>query len=471
MVSTPNDDDSSGDDSSAAPYFCKGIALAVKAFRDELKRLRLVAEKAEISDGCRLIKTSLRELKLEYGDVQLGRGDSGVVSLDGFPTERLIATGNPRSPRGVEVCADLGQVLLAYGDLPNTDRAGLYADASVGTDDVDAHSAAGRPSARRMTAAQVLSALDLGIPSAMEIELTPHRGARMFDVQCDLVSFVCGRSAAALAIRLRWACIAIGLFGAVVPTSLVFAVHWATGGLGQFGPAYAWPFWLDVWICVGWWLSVGVLLLWYASLQRELAWMALKQFSTIWIIAMTGVWTAAWVSLYDFGVHRSTWVVLPSYIGCALFPPLIAMADALPPKMRLRALRFAGPLALGCLGTAAVVLRLPTAKGTPGELMWTVMGIDTVTNLQALAYSATVLTVLLAEGSLRAWVFPNELAFIQTGLKVTERANCAPVSGGLREVNTSHGAPVASVSLTASSAASAARARVAPHPFDPSLLG
>jgi hypothetical protein len=74
---------------------------------------------------------------------------------------------------------------------------------------------------------------------------------------------------------------------------------------------------------------MAVLLLWSASLQREIAWMALRQFSTMWIVAMTGVFVAGVISLQDFGVHRSTWVVLPVYIGCALVFPLVAMADAL----------------------------------------------------------------------------------------------------------------------------------------------
>jgi hypothetical protein len=57
---------------------------------------------------------------------------------------------------------------------------------------------------------------------------------------------------------------------------------------------------------------------------------------------MTGAFVAGWVSLWDFGVHRSTWVGVPTYAGCALFFPMIAMADALPPKLRLRVLRFLG---------------------------------------------------------------------------------------------------------------------------------
>ena len=65
--------------------------------------------------------------------------------------------------------------------------------------------------------------------------------------------------------------------------------------------------------------------------------------------------------------------VLPLHVGIPLLFPLVAMADALPPKLRLSVLRFLGPL----------VLRLPSAEDTPGKLVWTVMGTDTVTNLQA----------------------------------------------------------------------------------------
>ena len=78
------------------------------------------------------------------------------------------------------------------------------------------------------------------------------------------------------------------ILGATVPTLLTFAVHWASGRLGQFALAYEWPLWLEVWNCVGWWLCVCVLLLGFTSMQRDIAWMALKQASTLWVIAMTG---------------------------------------------------------------------------------------------------------------------------------------------------------------------------------------
>jgi hypothetical protein len=262
---------------------------------------------------------------------------------------------------------------------------------------------------------------------------------------------VCGRSAAALAIRLRWVGVVIGILGGAVPILVILAVHWASGGLGQFALAYEWPLSLEVWYCVGWWLIVCVLLLWFASMQREIAWMALKQVSTLWIIAMTGVVVAAFVSQQEFGVHRSTWVNLPVYVGGALFFPLVAMADALPPKLRLPVLRFLGPTALGAAAAVSLVLRLPTAEDTPGELVWTVMGTDTVTNLQALTYSTTVLTVLLAKGVVKGWVSPNRLAFIQTSLDVAERVSCAAVVQG----------PPAAPGSSAS---------VAPHPLGPNSL-
>jgi hypothetical protein len=44
------------------------------------------------------------------------------------------------------------------------------------------------------------------------------------------------------------------------------------------------------------------------------------------------------------------------------------------------------------MAAIALVLRLPTAEDTPGQIVWTVMGTDMVTNLQALTYSATVMT-------------------------------------------------------------------------------
>ncbi len=104
---------------------------------------------------------------------------------------------------------------------------------------------------------------------------------------------------------------------------------------------------------------------------------------------------------------------------------LLPAGDALPPKLRLRILRFLAPFALGRAVAVSLVLRLPTAEDTPGELVWTVMGTDTVTNLQALTYSSTVLTLLLAKGVLRSWVFPNMLSFIHIHLDVVECVSSA----------------------------------------------
>jgi len=131
------------------------------------------------------------------------------------------------------------------------------------------------------------------------------------------------------------------------------------------------------------------------------------------------------------------------------------MADALPPKLRLRILRFMGPFALGSVGAIVLVLRLPTAEGTPGKLVWTVMGTDTVTNLQALSYSGTVMMVLLIKGVFRAWVFPDRLAFIQTSLCVAELAEGSAPPLELHTLPT--------VALTA-------RASVAPQPLELSPL-
>jgi hypothetical protein len=357
-----------------------GIALAVGAFRAELERLHCAAPEAELLAGNTLLRQSLSELQLRYGDVRLAacRPDSHV-------------------------------------------------EVNVGTDHA-AENAAEWREARRMTTHQLVEVLSLGIASAMEIELRAKSAPCLFDVQRDVASLLCGRSVAAAVVRHRWPGVAICTLGAAAPVIVLFTVHWANGGLGQFALAYAWPLWLEVWICVGYSLFVGVILLWYSSMQRELAWLTLKQFSTLWIIAMAGVYIAGLVSLY-VNVNRTLWVWLPVSIALVLFFPLVAMADALPPKLRLRVLRFAGPFALGCMGAVALVLRLPTAEGTPGKLVWTVMGTETVTNLQAITYSATVIAVLFTKGVYRAWVFPDQLAFIQTSMCVTELAAGALPSG------------------------------------------
>jgi hypothetical protein len=414
-----------------APSFCVGAARCIDAARLELVRLYHAASPAERSDGWEQIRRSLCELERQCADLQLDHGQRGsnAASSVGLADESVAPT-SPRSFAEVANNAlDSGAASLG-GAVAESVIVARSSPAALGHTD--------------------------GIPSSMMIELKAHHGARMFDVQNDLARVFCGRSAAALAMRLRILSVAVGVLGGAVPTLVIFAVHWTNGGLGQFSLAYEWPRWLEVWMCVGWTLTLCAELLSIASMQREIAWMALKQFSTLWIVAMTGIWVTALVSLYEFGVHRSTWVDVPAYVTCALFYPLIAMADALPPKLRLAFLRFFGPFALGALATVALVLRLPMAADTPGELVWTVMGTDTVTNLQALAYSSTVMTVLLAKGILRAWMFPNKLAFIQTSLSVTECvAGAAAAAEGPHARN-----PVAP----------AASASVAPHPLNQSSL-
>jgi hypothetical protein len=140
------------------------------------------------------------------------------------------------------------------------------------------------------------------------IELSALQGARLLDSSQDLAGLVSGRLSVELATRLTTTRVVVGVgyVGAAVPCLVIFATLWATGGVGQFAMAYKWPFWLEVWFCVGWWICAGLLLLAYGSLHRELAWMALKQASTCWIIAMTMVYVGASVSLYDFGVRRDT---------------------------------------------------------------------------------------------------------------------------------------------------------------------
>ncbi len=59
----------------------------------------------------------------------------------------------------------------------------------------------------------------------------------------------------------------------------------------------------------------------------------------------------------------------------------MADSDALSPALRVPVLRGAGPLAISATGAVALVLRLPTAGKPPGELVWAIMGTETVTNL------------------------------------------------------------------------------------------
>ncbi len=194
-------------------------------------------------------------------------GHAVYIETKAEELENLCSSAQTLELRGF-VHRRLGELALGYSNV---------VDASVGTDDGDADNAG--------TVRQ--DSVGPAIP-CWAIELTPALGTRMFDVQNDFSRMVCGRSAAALVMRLRWPFVTVAIFGAAVPVILIFGMHWASGGLGQFALAYERPLWLEVWTCVGMWLCVCVMLLAYSSMQREIAWMALKQVSTLWIIAMTG---------------------------------------------------------------------------------------------------------------------------------------------------------------------------------------
>jgi hypothetical protein len=267
----------------------------------------------------------------------------------------------------------------------------------------------------------------------------PVDGVRTFDVARDVASLVFGVSVADLAVRFRWPCIFVSIVGGVTPITLVFWVHWVRGGWGEYALAYPRPYWNDLWQAAGLWATVPVLLLWFGSLQRDVAWLALKQPSTWWVTLMTAMFTAGDASHLTFALQRELWIDLPVFICCMLIFPLVAMADALPPGLRLPMLRFAGTGLMGLMAVMAVLPRLPSAADAPGCVLWAVMGVDTITNIQAIAYSSTVLVVLLAEGSARAWVWPNQLAFIREPIEL--RLHEPPESGARSHVAPLHSDP------------------------------
>ena len=271
------------------------------------------------------------------------------------------------------------------------------------------------------------SALDDDALPTWAAEIVPVDGVRTFDVARDVASLVFGVSVADLAVRFRWPCIALAIVGGVAPIMVVFWAHWARGGWGEYALAYPRPYWNDLWQAAGVWATVPVLLLWFGSLQKDVAWLALKQPSTWWVTLMAAVFTAGDASHLTFALQRELWIDLPVYICCMLIFPLVAMADALPPGLRLPMLRFAGTGLMGLMAVMAVLPRLPSAADAPGCVLWAVLGVDMITNIQASAYSSTVLVALLAEGSAHAWMWPNQLAFIREPIEL--RLHEPPESG------------------------------------------
>jgi hypothetical protein len=81
---------------------------------------------------------------------------------------------------------------------------------------------------------------------------------------------------------------------------------------------------------------------------------------------------------------------------------------------------------------------------------WAVMGVDTITNLEAVAYSAAVLVVVLARGAVYGWFRSTQLGFIREPI---ELRFCEPHDAAHRATTE----PLASTSASS----------VAPFPLHP----
>ena len=244
----------------------------------------------------------------------------------------------------------------------------------------------------------------------------------MLDPSRNIASLLSGVPVGGLVARLRWPCIILLIFSVCPPCILIFALHWATpGGLGEFALAYPIPLWVEVWNATGYWCALLVVLLWYASLQRDVVWMACQEPAMWYIFFMSAVFSASLASLEETGVHRSTWVFLPTYLAIPPFFTLIVLSDALPFSLRLITLRFGVLFVFSLVAIVAVVVRLPTAASTPGLLLWGVFGFEPVTNLEAMAISTGVLAALLAQGAVSAWLWPGEMAFVSNYVTIVER--------------------------------------------------
>jgi hypothetical protein len=176
---------------------------------------------------------------------------------------------------------------------------------------------------------------------------------------------------------------------------------------------------------VGLWVAVVIALFHYAPLlQRDIAsaWMVLRTPATLWIFAMTGLFVASLVSIMTYELDRviALPVDIPVYIFCSLFFPLVAMADALPPRLRISFHRIGGVGTMLILTTIGVVLRLPAALYTPGDSKWAVLGVETVSSLYVLQYSTAVLGLLIARGVLYTLIWPSRLAYPRLSLEIRE---------------------------------------------------
>ncbi len=85
-----------------------------------------------------MIRRSLCELDARYGVACLGQGDAGAAIVGGLPTGRPRAERLRTARTALPAENRTDQAQQAWGP-PTACRLGSHADASVGTDDVDAH--------------------------------------------------------------------------------------------------------------------------------------------------------------------------------------------------------------------------------------------------------------------------------------------------------------------------------------------
>ena len=213
--------------------------------------------------------------------------------------------------------------------------------------------------------------------------------------------------------RFQRTLIGIICLGAAAPELLQFV--FADCSFGQFPYAFPVPCWLDYWRCIGYWCCVPVFGLFCSVLQKSLVIMVFQEPTTVAVFAMAFAFIAGVSSWLTTGLGRSIWLDLPRWITLTLFFPLVKFGDALPGELRLLVLRYVGPCVCAVLGGGIAMLHLPAAENRlPGTLLWTVAGVEVITNVKVVVRSAIFLFVLLSNGIFRSWRTPDKAAFIFT---------------------------------------------------------
>ena len=164
----------------------------------------------------------------------------------------------------------------------------------------------------------------------------------------------------------------------------------------------------------GYMVLLPIIIMWFASLQSRLVLLLLKQphsvytiFSTIVLVVAKADWCYRRYPLKLFLLN------IPCFACTVLGVIMVLTGDSVLPKLRVRLLRAGCSSACLLYLMEAILSRLPGTETDKGYRVWSVLGVETISNGDVCAKFAFVLVILMSKGAWVGWRHPNRFAFLR----------------------------------------------------------